>query len=279
MEPLRDTRILSLAGRLPGPVAVARLVQLGARVVKIEPPEGDALFHACPVWYHELHRGIEICTLNLKDAPARARLEELLAVSDLLVTAMRPASLERLGLSWPELRARHPRLTQIAIVGHAPPEQDQPGHDLTYQALYSLLDPPHLPRVLVADLAGAQAVVSTALALLLARERGQGSQYAEVRLAEAARDFAEPFSHGLTTPQGLLGGAFPGYNLYRAQDGWIAVAALEPQFWQRLRQAVGQESPSREHLAAFFQTQTADAWETWGREHDIPIAAVRGVTD
>lgn len=275
MQPLRDIRIISLAGRLPGPVALARLVRLGASATKIEPPEGDPLYHACPAWYHELHEGVDVVALNLKEAPARQRLEGLLTESDLLLTAMRPASLERLGLSWEQVHARHPRVSQIAVVGHAPPEADQPGHDLTYQARYGLLDPPHLPRVLVADWAGAQAVVSTALVLLLARERGQGSQYAEVRLAEAARDFAEPLHQGLTAPQGLLGGACPGYNLYRAQDGWIAVAALEPQFWQRLGQAVGQESPSREQLAAFFLTQNADAWERWGRAQDIPIAALR----
>jgi crotonobetainyl-CoA:carnitine CoA-transferase CaiB-like acyl-CoA transferase len=275
MEPLRDIRILSLAGRLPGPVAVARLVQLGARAVKIEPPEGDPLYHACPAWYGQLHEGIEVITLNLKEASARTRLDDLLAASDLLLTAMRLASLERLGLSWPALHASYQNLAHIAIVGHAPPDEDRPGHDLTYQARYGLIDPPHLPHVLVADWGGAQAVVSTALSLLLARERGQGSQYGEVRLAEAARDFAEPLQHGLTGPHALLGGAFPGYNLYRARDGWIAVAALEPQFWRRLRQAVGEESPSRDRLAAFFQMRTTDEWEHWGRAQDLPIAAVR----
>jgi crotonobetainyl-CoA:carnitine CoA-transferase CaiB-like acyl-CoA transferase len=276
MQSLRDIRIVSLAARLPGPVALARLVRLGATATKIEPPEGDPLQHASPAWYRELHQSVEVVSLNLKESPARQRLDGWLAKSDLLLTAARPVSLQRLGLSWPDVHKRFPRLSQIAIVGHAPPQEDQSGHDLTYQARYGLLDPPHLPRVLVADWAGALNVVSTTLAVLLARERGQGSQYTEVRLAEAARDFAEPLHHGLTTPQGLLGGAFPGYNLYRAKDNWIAVAALEPQFWQRLGQAVGQESPSREQLAAFFSTQSADAWEDWGREQDIPIAAVRG---
>jgi crotonobetainyl-CoA:carnitine CoA-transferase CaiB-like acyl-CoA transferase len=278
MQPLRDIRIASIAGRLPGPVAVARLVQLGATAIKVEPPEGDPLEHACPSWYKELHQGVEVLSLNLREATARSRLDALLAGSALLLTATRLASLERLGLSWSELHMRFPRLSQIAIIGHAPPESDQPGHDLTYQARFGLLDPPHLPRVLIADCGGAQAVVSTALALLLARERGQGSQYSEVPLAEAARQFAEPLHHGLTAPQGLLGGAFAGYNLYHAQDGWIAVAALEPQFWQRLATAVGEPSPSRERLAAFFLTQSADAWERWGRTHDIPIAAVRSGT-
>jgi crotonobetainyl-CoA:carnitine CoA-transferase CaiB-like acyl-CoA transferase len=275
MQPLADVRIVSLATRLPGPVAVARLCSLGASAVKIEPPEGDPLFHANADWYRELHASVEVRTCNPKEPEGRRQLEELLANGDLLLTASRPSALQRLNLSWPELHARHPELSHIAIVGHAPPDQEQPGHDLTYQARLGLLDPPHLPRVLLADWAGALQVVNTALAVLLARKRGEDSQYAEVRLADAAADFAEPLRRGLTSSQGLLGGAFPGYNLYRAQDGWIAVAALEPQFWQRLAQAIGRPAPTREQCAAFFLTKRAEEWETWGREQDVPIAAVR----
>jgi crotonobetainyl-CoA:carnitine CoA-transferase CaiB-like acyl-CoA transferase len=277
MQPLVNVRILSLSGRLPGPVALARLCRLGAAAVKIEPPEGDPLQHVCPEWYDELHRGIEVITLDLKQEPAGARLHELLAASDLLLTATRRASLARLGLSWPELHARYPNLSQVAIVGHPPPDEEQAGHDLTYQAEFGLLDPPHLPRALIADWAGALEVVTTALASILAKAKGQGSQYVQVLLAEAAADFAQPFQHGLTSAKGLLGGAFPGYNLYRTRDGWVAVAALEPLFWQRLGQAVGCESPGKAQLDAFFLTRTASEWQAWGRANDIPIAAVRTV--
>ena len=148
MQPLAGIRILSLAGRLPGPVAVACLHRYGAGAVKVEPAAGDPLFHACPDWYHELHRGIAVVRLNLKEASERARLDEFLANSDLLITAQRPASLQRLGLAWSELHARCPRLSHIAVVGHQPPDDTLPGHDLTYQARLGLLDPPHLPRAL-----------------------------------------------------------------------------------------------------------------------------------
>jgi crotonobetainyl-CoA:carnitine CoA-transferase CaiB-like acyl-CoA transferase len=277
MEPLANIRIVTMAGRLPGPVAVAHLCRLGASAIKVEPPEGDPLQHACPEWYRQLYENVAVQTLNLKEPTDRARLEELLAAADLFLTATRPAALERLGLSWSQLHARHPRLSQIAIAGHAPPDEDRAGHDLTYQARLGLLDPPHLPRVLVADWAGGHAAVSTALALILARERGQGCQFAEVRLADAASDFAEPLRHGLTASGGLLGGAFAGYNLYRARDGWIAVAALEPHFWQRLARAASHASPSAEHLARFFQARTAKEWEAWGRQLDVPIVAVQDV--
>jgi crotonobetainyl-CoA:carnitine CoA-transferase CaiB-like acyl-CoA transferase len=178
---------------------------------------------------------------------------------------------------WPELHARYPNLSQVAIVGHAPPHEDRAGHDLTYQAEFGLLDPPHLPRALIADWGGALEVVTTALALMLAKEKGQGSHYVEVVLSRAAADFAQPLERGLTGAKGFLGGAFPGYNLYRTSDDWVAVAALEPHFWRRLGQAVGSESPSKAQLDAFFLTRTASEWEAWGREHDVPITAVRSM--
>jgi crotonobetainyl-CoA:carnitine CoA-transferase CaiB-like acyl-CoA transferase len=276
MKPLANTRILNLAGRLPGPVAVARLCALGATAIKVEPPEGDPLNHACPAWYAELHAGIEVIPLDLKEQPERARLDDLLTSSDLLITATRPSGLARLGLAWPELHSQHPKLSQIAIVGHESPRQEEAGHDLTYQAELGLLDPPHLPRALIADLAGAQDVVKIALALMLQRTHGVEASYAEVSLTAAAAEFAAPLRHGLTASGGLLSGAAPGYNLYRARDGWIAVGALEAHFLRRLGQAVGQESPSRDQLAIFFATRNARDWEAWGRAEDVPIVAVRG---
>ena len=182
MEPLDNIRVLTLAVNLPGPLAVSRLRQLGAAVVKVEPPEGDALAQACPDWYRELHEGLQVTRLNLKDAEDRARLDAWLGRADLLLTASRPAALRRLGLSWEELHSRYPRLCQVALVGYPAPLEDVPGHDLTYQARAGLLTPPHLPRACVADLAGAQEAVSAALALLLARERGQGGGHATVSL-------------------------------------------------------------------------------------------------
>jgi crotonobetainyl-CoA:carnitine CoA-transferase CaiB-like acyl-CoA transferase len=275
MKPLLDMHVLNLATNLPGPVAVARLHQLGASIVKIEPPQGDALEHARRDWYRTLHQGQQIIRLNLKDPADRASLEPQLAQTDLLITATRPAALQRLGLSWLELHSRYPRLCQVAIVGYPAPHDGLPGHDLTYQARVGLLTPPQLPLSCIADLAGAQETVQAALGLMLARERGQGGQYVQVSLAQAADFFAETLRHGLTVPKGPLGGGAPGYNLYRTLDGWIAVAALEAHFWQNLGRALGLAAPGYDQLQAMFLTRTAVAWEAWGTEHDLPIAAVR----
>jgi crotonobetainyl-CoA:carnitine CoA-transferase CaiB-like acyl-CoA transferase len=277
MEPLHNIRVLTLAVNLPGPLAVFRLKQMGAAVVKIEPPSGDVLARACPDWYRELHEGQEILRLNLKEAEDRARLDTWLSWADLLITASRPAALRRLGLSWQELHARYPRLCQVALVGYPAPREDLPGHDLTYQAHAGLLTPPDLPRACVADLAGAQEMVSAALAVLLARERGHGTRLATVSLFRAAQYVAEPLRRGLTAPGGPLGGGLPGYQPYRAREGWIALAALEPHFAQRVVEELGLRELSREELQQVFLTRSAKEWEEWAAEHDLPLAAVTPV--
>lgn len=268
-------QVLTLAVNVPGPVAAARLRGLGATVVKVEPPERDPLARANRDWYEALVAGQKVIRLNLKETEDRARLDELLGESDLLLTATRPAALARLGLGWPELHARYPRLSQTAIVGYPAPEDNVPGHDLTYLAGLGLLTPPELPRTLLADLAGAERAVSASLALLLGRELGLGTGYVQVPLAEAAAFFAEPLRYGITAPGGELGGGLPGYNLYRAREGWISVAALEPHFWQRLLDELGLQTANREELASAFLSRTAEEWQSWAAERDLPIAAVR----
>jgi alpha-methylacyl-CoA racemase len=275
LTPLADQKIVTLAVNLPGPVAAARLRDLGATVVKIEPPGGDPLARGCPEWYASLHENVSTINLDLKDSAGRARFDELLADCDLLLTSSRPAALDRLGLGWESLHARFSRLCQVAIIGHGRPHENKPGHDLTYQASLGLVDPPHLPRALLADLGGAEEAVTAALALLLARERGRRGQLATVSLADAAARHALPLRHGLTSPAGLLGGGWPGYNLYEAADGWIAVAALEPHFVERLVRELGVASLSYENLSHAFRKATADEWENWASIRDLPIQAVR----
>ena len=272
--PLQDVRVLTLAVNLPGPAAASRLHAMGASVVKVDPPGGDPLARMCPGYYEALSAGQEVVRLDLKDQNDRASLDDRLGETDLLLTASRPAALGRLGLSWPDLHDRFPRLCQVAIVGHPPPDEDAPGHDLTYQARYGTLSPPEIPPVLVADLAGAERAVSAAISLLFARERGQGAWYEQVALSEVARSFAGPLHWGLTAPDGVLGGGFPGYGLYRAREGHVALAALEPHFWERLLQELGVGGDRRE-LELAFETRTADQWEEWAAERDLPLAAVR----
>jgi alpha-methylacyl-CoA racemase len=96
---LDGVRVVSLATNLPGPIAAARLTRLGASVTKIEPPGGDALAPASPRWYAELTSGQRVVVLDLKVPEDRARLDDELDGADLLMTAMRPSALARLGLA------------------------------------------------------------------------------------------------------------------------------------------------------------------------------------
>jgi alpha-methylacyl-CoA racemase len=275
LQPLAGLKIVSLAINLPGPVAAGRLRDLGASVTKIEPPDGDPLARGCADWYQALHEDVTVLRLDLKLAADRERLAPILAESDLLLTSSRLAALGRLGLSWRDLHEQFPRLCQVAIIGHLPPDENQPGHDLTYQATLGLVSPPEMPRALIADLGGAEEAVSTAVSLLLARERGVTAAYAQVSLAQTAARFALPIEYGLTRSSGLLGGGWPGYNLYRATDGWVAVAALEPHCAERLKGELAVDSFTCEAVAAAFARRTAAEWETWGAARDLPIVAVR----
>ncbi len=272
--PLDGVRVVNLAVNLPGPVAAARLAGLGAAVVKVEPPSGDPLGAIAPGWYGELVRGQDVQVIDLKDEVGRRGLDGLLAEADLLLTSSRPLALDRIGLAWPHLTRVFPRLCQVAIVGHAAPDQERPGHDLTYQASAGLLTTPEVPRVLLADLAGAERAVTAGLAALVHRAATGSSSYCEVALADVCDDFAEPVRRGLSTADGLLGGGSPGYGIYAASAGHVAVAALEPHFWRRLLTLLDVDG-SRESLESAFTSRTALEWEEWARAHDVPLVAVR----
>lgn len=266
-------RVVTIALNVPGPLAVARLAEFGAAVTKVEPPGGDPLGRSA--WYAELHRGATVLRLDLKEPGDRARMDALLAEADLLVTSQRLGALARLGLDWAAVHARHPHVCQVAIVGHPAPDQDVPGHDLTYLAPTGLLAPPGMPRTLMADILGAERAASAALALLLARARGGEAGYAEVALSDGAEVLALPLWHGFTGEGRRLGGGFAGYNLYETRAGWVALGALEPHFWRRCREALGLgEEPEVGAVREAFLTRTADEWVAWGREHDVPVVAV-----
>jgi crotonobetainyl-CoA:carnitine CoA-transferase CaiB-like acyl-CoA transferase len=285
--PLAGLQIVDLSLNLPGPLASARLRDFGATVIKVEPPGGDPLETAAPWWYEKLRQGKQRVRIDLKDPAGQVQLHHLLDEAALLLTSSRPRALARLGLAWEVLHARYPYLCQVAIVGHRSPHADLPGHDLTYQIDAGLLEAPTdrdapllLPRTLIADIGGAEQAASTAIALLLGRERDGEARYAEVVLADAAHDFAAPLRHGLTIPGGRLGGGYPPYNLYATADGHIGIVALEPAFWARFTAAVERPDLADPHAAgvgeataALFRSRPTTFWLALAQQHDVPIVA------
>jgi len=272
--PLEGIRVVTLAPNVPGPVAAARLRDLGAHVTKVEAPEGDPLEAIAPRWYEALHRNCVVERLDLKTPAGREQLDVRLRDADVLLTSSRPSALARLGLAWEDVHERHPDLVLVAIVGELPPDEERPGHDLTYLATLGLLDPPGMPRTLLADLAGAERAAGVAAALLLRRARGLGASRAYVSLREAARPFGAPFEHGLTVPGGRLAGGFGPYRIYRSRDGWLALAALEPHFVRRLCEALRVADYDAGTLAAIFAERDGREWEAFAREHDLPLELI-----
>jgi alpha-methylacyl-CoA racemase len=274
---LQGVKIVSLALNVPGPVAAARLTKLGAEVIKVEPPSGDATSTVAAAWYQSLCQGQTVLRLDLKDPKGKAKLDSLLAKADLLLVSFRPSALKRLGLDWESLHARYPKLCFVSIIGYPAPLQERTGHDLTYQADLGLLRPPQVPPTLFIDLAGAERAVSMALGLLNQAARKGEAGCAWVSLHDCARELAEPLTAGLTSAGGLLGGGYPLYGFYRANDGWIAVAALEPHFAERVLSELDLRKADRSELERIFIQRSAAAWESWAAERDLPLVALKRV--
>jgi alpha-methylacyl-CoA racemase len=267
---LDGIRVLTTAQNVPGPLAAARLRQAGAEVIKIEPPAGDPFLALSPAWHAEMHAGISIERLDLKTDEGRARLSVLLAETDVFITSQRPSALARLSLDPETVRSRSPRLRMLRIVGTVR-DPEQPGHDLTYQALAGLLGD-GMPRTLAADAMASERAFAGVLSLL----RQPPGSVLDVGLVESLEPMLAPLRHGLTSPGGTLGGAAPRYHVYATKSGRIAVAALEPHFERELYRHL--ELPIGSDPSSCFLERTASEWEVWASERDLPIVAVRSGT-
>ncbi|HEY0928445.1 MAG TPA: CoA transferase [Gemmatimonas sp.] len=263
---LAGVHVVTIAQNAPGPLAVQRLVQHGASVCKIEPPQGDPLLTISESWHAEMHEGVTIERVDLKSADGRATLHARLQTAQIFITSQRPAALARLGLDPASLHAAFPALRVLRIVGRldAP---DEAGHDLTYQATAGLIGA-SMPLALVADVMTSERAFAGVLALL----RMEAGSVMDIGMVESLAPMQSTLRHGLTVPGGTLGGGLPRYALYECAEGQVAVAALEPHFAARLRDELGSDESAT--LAARFREHTATAWEAWAKERDLPIAAV-----
>lgn len=280
-QPLRGLRVLSLALNLPGPAALMRLAQMGARCTKVNPPAGDPMQHYTTSGYDLLHAGVKHKTLDLKTEAGQAALHKLLPKTDVLLTSFRPSALAKLGLGWKALHKQYPALSLIEVVGAPGPLAEIPGHDLTYQAEVGLVNGMELPPSLFADMGGAvMASEATLKAVITLKTTGKGTHH-EVALSEAAAWLALPRQLGLTTPDGAVGGAHAGYRVYACKNGRVAVAALEPHFAIRLCEAAGVtlahpvkdlfKPATRQAIEAFFASQTRAQLDKLATAKDIPL--------
>ena len=279
--PLQGLRILSLALNLPGPAALMRCRRLGATCSKLEPPAGDPMGHYNQAAYAQLHEGVEVRQADLKTPQGQELLHRELARTDVLLTSFRPSALAKLGLAWDALHARHPRLSQVAIVGGTGDQAEAPGHDLTYLAENGLVPGLELPATLYADMSGSLMACEAVLqAALRRRDPDAQGLHLEVALSEAAGYLALPRRWGLTRPAGSVGGAHAGYRVYACRDGRVAVAALEPHFAAALCAAAGVAGSdvrtmfapaTHRAIAAFFASSLRADLDRLAAEKDLPL--------
>jgi alpha-methylacyl-CoA racemase len=275
---LSGTTVVDFTRQLPGPFASRELLRLGARVVKVEPPEGDPTPEA---WYRALNDGKEIVAWDARSEPPPAVLSE----ADVVLEGFRPGVWERLGAQLP------PRAVLCSITGYGAngPRAQDAGHDLNYLGYAGALadTAPAVPPVQVADLAaGAQAAVIEVLAALLERERtGTGTRIV-VSMTHNAHRFVAHRLAGDPLPR-LLTGGVACYRIYETADGrHLTVAALEPKFWRNLCALLERPDlvdrafePELPELAALIRERTLREWRTLLEGKDTCVGPVLTIAE
>jgi alpha-methylacyl-CoA racemase len=259
VRPLEGTLVIDLTRYLPGPFASRELLELGARVVRIEPPGGDPMRETAPAWHEALNAGKESITCNLKTEAERAR--SLCAEADVVIEGFRPGVADRFGIGPSDLpdTVVYCSITGFGVGGR---HELRAGHDLNYQGWAGLLadTAPALPPVQLADLAaGSLTAVMRILAALLAREKTGRGAHVVVSMTHGSHRFAQHRLGGEPIPK-LLTGGLACYRVYPTADGrHLTVAALEEKFFARLCELLDLEELTARQYDPDAQAELADA--------------------
>jgi len=309
--PLAGIRVLETATLYPGPWASLILAELGAEVIKVEPPGGDPTRHYPPhrggVGYMFLlfNRGKRSVVLDLKAPADHDAFLRLARTADVLVDSWRPGVAERLGLAPETLATLNPRLITCSITGYGRtgPRRLLPGHDVNYEAWAGCLGltghpetGPAIPAVTFADLGGGTfpAVVGI-LAALRERERTGRGRHLDVGMALGAVPLGVMAlglaDAGIRSPgpgDGPLTGGLANYKVYRTRRGHLAVGALEPKFWLVFCETLGLPELAEDAFAmgdrrdevvrrieAKLAEATAEEWEERFRGKETCVERVR----
>ncbi|MGW3410145.1 CaiB/BaiF CoA transferase family protein [Streptomyces sp. NPDC000888] len=300
--PLAGVRVVELAGIGPGPFAAMLLADLGADVVRVDRPGGAGL--AVNPEYDVTNRNKRSVLVDLKSPDGPARVLDLVDRADILIEGYRPGVAERLGVGPEACHARNPRLVYGRMTGWGQdgPLAQRAGHDIAYIALTGTLgmigtpgEPPPAPANLLGDYAGGSLylVVGVLAALHHARATGTG-QVVDAAIVDGTAHLATMI-HGMLAAGGwqdqraanLLDGGCPYYGTYETADGkYMAVGALEPQFYDRFVDLLGlaefadarkdwtRWAELRRTVAARFKTRTRDEWTTVFEGSDACVAPV-----
>jgi crotonobetainyl-CoA:carnitine CoA-transferase CaiB-like acyl-CoA transferase len=294
-SPLSGIRILDLTRLLPGAFCTMLLADMGADVIKIEEPSGGDYMRWTPplvdgqsALFNALNRNKRSLALNVKLDAGRELLLKLVERADVLVEGNRPGVMGRLGLGWPVVHARNPKLVMCSITGYG---QDGPfaaraGHDINYVATSGVLGlngprggAPVPLSVQVADIGGGglQPAVAILGAVIGVMRDGEG-RWIDASMTDGAASWLAlafaALAGGEEVARGdqRLSGRYACYRVYECRDGrYYSVGALEPKFWSALcgalqrpdlvEQQFSEDAATQGAVEAIFMARTRDEWE------------------
>jgi len=282
-QPLEGVRVLDLTTFLSGPYAAMVLGQLGAEIVKVEPPTGDPTRGGQPVsdsdFWIALHRGRRSVVLDLKQRGDHARLLEMVPGFDVVLDNARPGVMERLGLGVDVLRVAHRAIITCSITGYGPGGSEAPAIDGVIQASTGAFDlpaafgqPPGPIPMQIADLAGGTAASQAILAALYRRARTGEGTHISIALTDAVLPWLSIVDRSGTTRS-------PGTIVATGSDGRRFLVQAPMHFKERLARLLGLDHEPTEEYAqtvrARLATRPAGEWLRVLAAEGIPAAEVR----
>ncbi len=319
MQPLDDLLVVDLTRALAGPFCTVMLSDLGARVIKVETPDGgdDTRGWGPPfigtesAYFLGVNRNKESLTLNLKDARAVAIVTRLLARADVLVENFRPGIMDRFSLGYAAVHAQFPRLVYAAISGFGQdgPYRDRTAYDLILQGMGGVMgitgeeggDPVKV-GVAVADICAGMYAAYGILAALRVRERTGQGQLVDAALLDGQVSwltYAAGYFFATGENPGRLGSAHPTivpYQAFRTADGFVNVAVGSEGIWRRFAEVVDPAllddprfatNPERvahrktliAHLEPLFAERSSAAWTSALESAGVPCGPIRTVAE
>ncbi|MEW6272169.1 MAG: CoA transferase [Thermodesulfobacteriota bacterium] len=257
--PLQGIRVVEVGHMLAGPYCGLLLADLGAEVIKVEPPEGDLARQIGPhtvgphnVYFASLNRNKKSVVLDLTTAEGQAGLHRLVREAHALVTNLRPSAIRKLALTYDALRAVNPRIVCVALTGYGleGPFADRPAYDYVIQAMtgvMALTGAPDGPPVKTGYSAvDNSAGIMAALGLLAKIVEGKGGQVDvamyDVMLSQM-NYIASAWLNAGERPQRYDRSAHPYIvpaQLFRTRDAWLALFVTHDEFWRRFAEVAGQ---------------------------------------
>lgn len=271
--PLDGVTVVSFAMYIAGASAASLLADLGARVIKIEPPHGDP-FRTIGGGFQAWNRGVQCLGLDLSKRPSRDIVARLAAQTDVVIENFRVGMAEKLAVDYAALSQFRPDLVYCSMTGYGDdgPYADRPAFDPLFQAQSGLMQaeggqgrPPIMLRMSVSDhMAGMLAAWGVVTALLHRRRTGVGQRISTNLLNAIVAAQAVEFFGGIRDPDGLPQvGASPLRRIFEASDGWLLVSADDQ--WPALCRAVGEPASTRQELLAEqlesrFRRESVEHW-------------------